>query len=147
MDDAIAYYRKALKSVDAVVIVLIVAAAALAFVVVYNLANINIAERQREIATLKVLGFTRGEYVAYIFREIVILSLIGGLLGLFSGIFLESFVITTAEVDLVMFGREIHAMSFVISFVLTMVFTGLVMLFMRGKLHKISMVESLKSIE
>ena len=147
MDDAIAYYRKALKSVDAVVIVLIVAAAALAFVVVYNLANINIAERQREIATLKVLGFTRGEYVSYIFREIVILSIIGGLLGLVFGIVLAHFVITTAEVDLVMFGREIHAMSFVISFVLTMVFTGLVMLFMRGKLHRISMVESLKSNE
>jgi putative ABC transport system permease protein len=147
MDDAITYYRRALKSVDAVVIVLIVAAAALAFVVVYNLANINIAERQREIATLKVLGFTRGEYVAYIFREIVILSVIGGLIGLFFGIFLEQFVITTAEVDLVMFGRDIHLMSFIISFALTMVFTGLVMLFMKGKLHKISMVESLKSIE
>ena len=147
VDEAINYYRKALKAVDSVVIILIIAAAALAFVVVYNLTNINIAERQREIATLKVLGFTSGENVAYIFRETILLSVIGGLLGLLLGIFLEAFVITTAEVDLVMFGREIHAWSYVLAFALTMVFTAIVMLFMKRKLDHISMVESLKSIE
>ncbi len=147
VDDAITYYRKALKAVDSVVIILIIAAAALAFVVVYNLTNINIAERQREIATLKVLGFTSGENVAYIFRETILLSVLGGIFGLVLGIFLEGFVITTAEVDLVMFGREIHAWSFVLAFALTMVFTAVVMLFMKRKLDHISMVESLKSIE
>ena len=129
------------------VVVLIVAAAALAFVVLYNLTNINITERAREIATLKVLGFTRKEVNAYIFRETMILSVIGAAAGLVLGIFLEAFVVQTAEVDQVMFGREIHALSFVIAFALTMVFTVLVMLVMRRKLKAIDMVESLKSNE
>ena len=146
-DEQIGSYRTMLKSVDSVVVVLIVAAAALAFVVLYNLTNINIAERAREIATLKVLGFTRKEVNAYIFRETMILSVIGAAAGLVLGIFLEAFVVQTAEVDQVMFGREIHALSFVIAFVLTLAFTVLVMLAMRGKLRRIDMVESLKSNE
>ena len=146
-DEQINSYRTMLTSVDSVVVVLIVAAAALAFVVLYNLTNINIAERAREIATLKVLGFTRKEVNAYIFRETMILSVIGAAAGLVLGIFLEAFVVQTAEVDQVMFGREIHALSFVIAFVLTLVFTVLVMLVMRGKLRRIDMVESLKSNE
>ena len=146
-DEQIDSYRTMLTSVDSVVVVLIVAAAALAFVVLYNLTNINIAERAREIATLKVLGFTRNEVNAYIFRETMILSVIGAAAGLVLGIFLEAFVVQTAEVDQVMFGREIHALSFVIAFVLTLVFTVLVMLVMRGKLRRIDMVESLKSNE
>ena len=115
--------------------------------VLYNLTNINIAERAREIATLKVLGFTRKEVNAYIFRETMILSVIGAAVGLVLGIFLESFVVQTAEVDQVMFGREIHALSFVVAFVLTLVFTALVMLVMRRKLQRTNMVESLKSNE
>ena len=146
-DEQIDSYRTMLTSVDSVVVVLIVAAAALAFVVLYNLTNINIAERAREIATLKVLGFTRKEVNAYIFRETMILSVIGAAVGLVLGIFLEAFVVQTAEVDQVMFGREIHALSFVIAFALTLVFTVLVMLAMRGKLRSIDMVESLKSNE
>lgn len=146
-DEQIDSYRTMLTSVDSVVVVLIVAAAALAFVVLYNLTNINIAERAREIATLKVLGFTRKEVNAYIFRETMILSVIGAAAGLVLGIYLEAFVVQTAEVDQVMFGREIHALSFVIAFVLTLVFTVLVMLVMRGKLRRIDMVESLKSNE
>ena len=146
-DEQIDSYRTMLTSVDSVVVVLIVAAAALAFVVLYNLTNINIAERAREIATLKVLGFTRKEVNAYIFRETMILSVIGAAVGLVLGIFLEAFVVQTAEVDQVMFGREIHALSFVIAFALTLVFTVLVMLAMRGKLRRIDMVESLKSNE
>lgn len=146
-DEQIDSYRTMLTSVDSVVVVLIVAAAALAFVVLYNLTNINIAERAREIATLKVLGFTRKEVNAYIFRETMILSVIGAACGLVLGIFLEAFVVQTAEVDQVMFGREIHVLSFVIAYVLTLVFTVLVMLAMRRKLRAIDMVESLKSNE
>ena len=94
------------------------AAAALAFIVLYNLTNINITERQREIATLKVLGFTPREVDAYIYRETALLSVIGCVLGLVLGVFMEGFVVVTAEVDQVMFGREIHAASFALAFLL-----------------------------
>ena len=137
-DEVIDSYKQMLRSVNMVVVVLVVAAAALAFIVLYNLTNINITERAREIATLKVLGFTPREVNAYIFREIVLLAMLGALVGL---------VVVTAEVDQVMFGRTIHWDSFVIAFVLTMVFTAVVMLVMRPKLAHIDMVESLKSNE
>lgn len=146
-DETIDSYRTMLKSVDSVVVVLIIAAAALAFVVLYNLTNINITERAREIATLKVLGFTPHEVNAYIYRETILLSIIGALVGLVLGIWMEGFVVTTAEVDQVMFGREIHALSFIIAFALTMVFSVIVTIAMRRKLAKIDMVESLKSVE
>ena len=146
-DETIGSYRTMLKTVDSVVVVLVVAAALLAFVVLYNLTNINITERAREIATLKVLGFTSREVDAYIFRETILLSVIGAAIGLVLGVFMEGFVITTAEVDQVMFGRDIHAASFAIAFALTMVFSGVVALAMRGKLRRIDMVESLKSNE
>ena len=146
-DETIGSYRTMLKTVDSVVVVLVVAAALLAFVVLYNLTNINITERAREIATLKVLGFTSREVDAYIFRETILLSVIGAAIGLVLGVFMEGFVITTAEVDQVMFGRDIHAASFAIAFALTMVFSGIVTLAMRGKLRRIDMVESLKSNE
>ena len=146
-DEVIDSYKQMLRSVNMVVVVLVVAAAALAFIVLYNLTNINITERAREIATLKVLGFTPREVNAYIFREIVLLAILGALVGLALGIVLEGFVVVTAEVDQVMFGRTIHWDSFVIAFVLTMVFTVIVMLVMRPKLARIDMVESLKSNE
>ena len=146
-DETIGTYRTMLKSVDAVVVILVVAAALLAFVVLYNLTNINITERQREIATLKVLGFTPNEVNAYIYRETILLSMIGALVGLVLGIFMEGFVVTTAEVDMVMFGRQIHALSFLIAFALTMVFSVFVSFAARFKLKKIDMVESLKSVE
>ncbi len=146
-DETIDSYRTMLTSVDMIVVVLVVSAAALAFIVLYNLTNINITERRREIASLKVLGFTKREVYAYIFREIVLLSLLGALLGLILGTFLESFVCVTAEVDYVMFGRDIHTSSYVISFVMTLAFTAFVMLFMRKKLNTVDMVESLKSVE
>ena len=130
-----------------IVVVLVVSAAALAFIVLYNLTNINIEERIREIATLKVLGFTRRETNAYIFREIILLAIIGGALGLVLGVFLEGFVVTTAEVDQVMFGRSIHPPSFVWGYVLTLVFSAISMLLMLPKLAKVNMVESLKSNE
>ncbi len=146
-DETIDSYRQMLSSVDMIVVVLVTAAAALAFIVLYNLTNINITERQREIASLKVLGFTPREVDLYIFREIILLTLIGAALGLVLGVWMEGFVVVTAEVDQVMFGRDIHVWSFVAAYVLTVVFSILVMLVMRRKLDKVDMVESLKSVE
>ena len=146
-DETIDSYRTMLKTVDSVVVVLVVAAALLAFVVLYNLTNINITERAREIATLKVLGFTPREVDAYIFRETMLLSVIGAVVGMLLGVVMEGFVITTAEVDQVMFGRDIHAASFVIAFALTLLFSLIVAVAMRKKLRRINMVESLKSNE
>ena len=146
-DETIDTYRTMLQSVNIIVVVLVAAAALLSFIVLYNLININITERRREIASLKVLGFTPREVNSYIFREVLMLTLIGAAIGLVLGVFLEGFVVSTAEVDYVMFGREIHAWSFVAAFALTIVFTCVVMLFMRPKLAAIDMVESLKSVE
>lgn len=146
-DETIDSYRTMLTSVDMIVVVLVVSAAALAFIVLYNLTNINITERRREIASLKVLGFTKSEVHAYIFREIALLTILGALIGLVLGILIEGFVVVTAEVDYVMFGRDIHVSSFVVSFVMTLVFAAFVMLFMRKKLQDVDMVESLKSVE
>lgn len=146
-DDIIDAYRKTVSVVDMIVVVLIVSAGLLAFIVLYNLTNINISERVREIASLKVLGFTKHEIYAYIFREIALLSILGDLVGMVFGVFLAHFVVVTAEVDQVMFGRTIHPMSFVYAFALTLVFTALILLLMRHKLDKVDMVESLKSVE
>lgn len=136
-----------LKIMDLVVLVLIVSAAALAFVVLYNLTNVNITERIREIATLKVLGFYDGEVSSYVFRESIILSLLGALVGLGLGYALCMFVITTAELDEVMFGRKIHAISYLWAFLVTAAFSMIVNLIMTRVLKKVSMVESLKSVE
>ncbi|MBR1828164.1 MAG: ABC transporter permease, partial [Atopobiaceae bacterium] len=146
-DETINLYRSMLKVVDLIVVVLIVSAAALAFIVLYNLTNINVSERVREIASLKVLGFTKGEVYAYIFREIALLSVVGDVLGMVLGTYLATFVITTAEVDYVMFGRSIHWPSYCYAFALTLVFTVLVILFMRRKLDHVNMAESLKSVD
>lgn len=146
-DETIDTYRSMLSSVNMIVAVLVVSAALLAFIVLYNLTNINISERSREIATLKVLGFLPRETNAYIFREVFLIAALGALIGLGLGVGMEAFVVLTAEVDGVMFGREIHLASFVIAFVLTMVFTWLSMLAMKPKIAHINMVESLKSNE
>ena len=146
-DEIIETYRTMLKTVNAVVWVLIIAAALLAFVVLYNLTNINITERTREIATLKVLGFTPRETNGYIFRETILLTIIGALVGCVLGIGMESFVVVTAEVDEMMFGRDIHLLSFAIAFVLTIAFSFIVSLAMRPKIKAINMVESLKSVD
>jgi putative ABC transport system permease protein len=136
-----------IKNIDYIVIVLIISAGALAFVVLYNLTNINITERQKEIATLKVLGFFDKEVSAYIYRETAILSLIGTAVGLLLGIVLHGFVVKTAEVDMVMFGRTITWLSYLLAAALTLVFSALVNLVMFRKLRNISMVESMKSGE
>ena len=146
-NETIDLYRNMLSVVDLVVVVLIVSAGLLAFIVLYNLTNINIEERVREIASLKVLGFTKREVYAYIFREIVLLALLGDALGMILGTFLETFVVTTAEVDYVMFGRSIHPMSYVYGFAVTLVFCGIILFAMRRKLDQVNMVESLKSVE
>lgn len=135
------------KSIDMIVIVLIVSAGLLAFVVLYNLTNININERHKEIATLKVLGFYEGEVASYILKETNILSALGGLLGMGLGKVLHAFVVRTAEVDMVMFGRIIVTKSYVNAFAMTMAFSLAVSLFMLRRLKKVSMVESLKAPE
>lgn len=140
-------YRTMLSAIDVIVVVLIVAAAALAFIVLYDLTTIDIGERIRETATLKVLGFRRGEVDAYVFREVAVLVLVGALAGLGLGTWLEGFVITTVEVDVVMFGRTIHAASYLWAFLLAGLFAAVVMLAMRPRLAAIDMVESLKSVD
>ena len=136
-----------LQKIDIIVVVLIVAAGLLAYVVLYNLTNINIAERVKEIATIKVLGFYDKEVYAYVYRENIVLSLIGTLTGLVLGIFLHMFVIYTVEVDATMFGRSIKFWSYAASAGLTILFSLLVNLAMRRKLRNISMVESMKAPE
>ncbi len=113
----------------------------------YNLTNINIAEREKEIATIKVLGFYDQEVSAYVYRETSILAVIGALIGLVFGVFLHRFVIRTAEVDLVMFGRSIYPPSYFWAAFLTLVFSAAVSLVMYRKLQHISMVESMKAPE
>ncbi len=134
-------------SIQMVVIVLVLSAAALAFVVLYNLSNVNISERMREIATIKVLGFTEKEVNAYVNRESLILAIIGSLCGLEIGIFLHHLIMNLAEMDDVMFGRTILWQSFLFSFLLTILFAWLVNFVMKFKLRKVKMVESLKAIE
>ncbi len=126
---------------------MIVAAGLLALIVLYNLSSINIHERIKEIATIKVLGFNDKEVAAYIFRENILLGLIGTLLGLPGGIGLHRIVILVGEVDLIRFGREAGVMAFVWAIVLSMGFTMLVNLILMRNLRKVDMVESLKSIE
>lgn len=140
-------FSKMLGSLNMVILVIIAAAGLLAFVVMYNLTNINITERIREIATLKVLGFYDGEVDSYIFRENIILSLFGTAVGLVLGVFLANFVITTAEVDLVMFGRNIYPLSYVLAAIVTMLFSAMVTLVMHKRLKNVDMIESLKSVE
>ena len=136
-----------MQALELVVVVLIVAAGMLAFIVLYNLNNINIIERRRELATLKVLGFYDMEVGSYVYRENVLLTVLGILAGVVMGFFLHRFVILTVEVDMIMFGRNIELPSYLYSVLLTCVFAVLINLGMFFKLKKIDMVESLKSAE
>jgi len=140
-------FSNMLNKIDYIVIVLIISAGLLAFVVLYNLTYINISERQKEIATIKVLGFHPLEVNSYIYRETLMLSIFGIILGLILGVWLHKFVIVTVEVTVIMFGREILPMSFVYAAAITLIFTGLVCLALVPRLRKISMVESLKSVD
>lgn len=136
-----------LRSLNLVIVVLIVSAGMLAFVVLYNLNNINITERQRELATLKVLGFYDGEVASYVYRENILLTIIGSVVGMVLGNFLHRYTILTVEVEEAMFGRQIHWQSYLYSFLFTAAFSLFVNWVMFYKLKKIDMVESLKSVE
>ena len=136
-----------LGALDEVIVVLIISAGMLAFVVLYNLNNINITERQRELATLKVLGFYNGEVAMYVYRENIVLTVLGAVFGIVLGKFLHGFIIVTVEIESVMFGRNIDLSSFIYGFLLTILFSLLVNGAMYFKLKKINMVESLKSVE
>lgn len=147
VSDNVAIYEDVLALMGTVIIVVILLSAALAFVVLYNLTNINIAERIREVATLKVLGFTRSEVSGYIFREVIVMTFIGALVGCVLGMPLTGYIAAAAETAQMMFGRIIEPTSFALSFVITMAFSIIVTLTMRPKLNQVNMVESLKSTE
>lgn len=134
-------------SLDIVIVILIVFAGMLHFIVLYNLTNINIQERNSEIATIKVLGFRQKEVYDYVFRENILLSLIGSFFGLILGYFLHKFIIISVELDMVMFVRSMHVTSYIYAFFMTLLFTSIINYSMRRILNNINMSESLKSIE
>lgn len=140
-------FRDQMGSIDSVVVILIVCAGALAFIVLYNLTNINIQERKNEIATIKVLGFYPKEVYDYVFRENWILGVIGSIIGLFFGKLIHMFIISTVEVEVAMFVRSVNIMSYVYAILITMFFIAFINYVMRKVLDKIDMVESLKSVE
>jgi putative ABC transport system permease protein len=136
-----------MKSLDYIVILVVACAAMLAFVVIYNLNNINITERLREIATIKVLGFYREETNSYVFRENSILTLAGSLLGVVLGHYLHAFVMSQIQVESVAFDVHVSGVSYLLSVVLTLLFNQTVNWVMSGRLEGIDMAESLKSVE
>ncbi len=136
-----------IESLNIIIYVLIISAGLLAFIVLYNLSNININERRRELASLKVLGFYDGEVNSYVMRENIILTVLGILLGVGLGKVLHGFVIGTCEIDSVMFGRLIKLPSYLYSAALTLIFSFIICFFTYFKLKKVDMIESLKSIE
>ena len=140
-------FTDSMEAIDYAVVIIITAAAALAFVVLYNLTNINITERTRELATLKVLGFFDREVTAYVYRENLFLTLFGIVLGLVMGRFLHAWMVLTVEVELVMFGRTAPPYAYVLAAVLTVVFSVAVNVAAHFKLKKVDMVESLKTVE
>lgn len=136
-----------LGSIDSIVAILIIAAVSLAFVVLYNLSNINISERKREIATLKVLGFYPSEVDKYINRETVLLTILGIVIGLLFGSYLSHFIISTCEPDYIMFDRHVYTLSYFYSLFITVIFTIIVTIVTHFNLKKINMVTSLKNVE
>ncbi len=140
-------FRDSIDAVDAAVMVIVLSAAALAFVVLYNLTNINIAERMRELATIKVLGFYDGEVAMYVYRENLVLTVLGILLGQPCGKLLTTWLVRTIEMDVVMFGRDARPGNYVLSILLSLAFAALVNFVMFFRLRKIDMVQSLKSVE
>ncbi len=140
-------FNDMISTLNLVTYILIISAAALSFVVLYNLTNVNVSERIREIATIKVLGFYNNEVYAYVYRENIVISVIGAVFGLFLGVILHNFIMVTLEFDDMMYGNVIKLPSYIISFAFTIFFSILVNLFMQGKLKRIKMVESLKSVE
>ena len=146
-DDIKSSMNDMLSSIDSIVAILIIAAASLAFVVLYNLSNINISERKREIATLKVLGFYPSEVDKYINRETVLLTILGIGIGLLFGSYLSHFIISTCEPDYIMFDRHVYTLSYFYSLFITIIFTIIVTIVTHFNLKKINMVTSLKNVE
>lgn len=138
---------KSMDSVNSVVLILIISAAALAFVVIYNLTNININERKRELATIKLLGFYDNELALYIYRENIVLTVIGSLLGILLGVLMTSYVLETAETNIMLFMKVVQPLNILYSVTLTIIFSVIVNLVMQGEFKKIDMIESLKSAE
>lgn len=136
-----------MKSMNYIIMLVVGCAGALAFIVLYNLTNINITERIREIATIKVLGFYPNETSSYVFRENIMLTAIAALVGLPIGKVLHAFIINQIQIDLMSFNMHIQPLSYVLAVVMTFVFAGIVNFVMYFRLEKISMTESLKSIE
>jgi len=135
------------EAMEVVTVVLIVLACALAFIVLFNLTVINITERTRELATIKVLGFQDTETAMYLYRENLVVTLLGIALGLFGGVYLEGFIITSVEIDIMKFPQYIAVSSFVLAAALSLFFSLFVNAATYRKLAKIDMVESLKNVE
>lgn len=146
-NDNVKTFDDIVSGLNKIIILLVGAASLLAFIVLYNLTTINISERTREIATLKVLGFYNNEVSSYVYRETLMLTLLGTAIGLLLGSGLERFVILTAETDNVMFLTDISVLSYILAFVITIVFSIIIQIFTYKKLKKIDMIESLKSVE
>jgi putative ABC transport system permease protein len=140
-------FNDMISTMNLVTYILIISAAALSFVVLYNLTNVNISERIREIATIKVLGFYDGEVANYVYRENLIITLIGAFFGIFLGMALHRYIMITVEMDNIMFGNAVKPVSYILSYVITVFFSLIVNIVMYGKLKKIPMVESLKAVE
>jgi putative ABC transport system permease protein len=147
IDSARKSFEETINSINIIILVMLIAAGALAFVVVYNLTNINISERTREIATIKVLGFKHSETNMYIFRENFVMGAVGIVLGGVIGYFLAQFMLRTVEVDMVKFVKDIEATSYLYAVLLTAFYIVMVNLMMTKRMKNISMVESLKAIE
>ena len=145
--DMLVRFSSMMSSMNYIVFVVIACAAALAFIVLYNLNNINITERIREIATIKVLGFYRNETAAYVFRENTALTAIGCAVGLLLGKLLHIYVMHKVDIDLMSFDVHVKAVSYLLSILLTFAFTWIVNRIMTGKLENINMAESLKSVD
>lgn len=147
ISDLVDWADDTLSSLNTIVLIVLAAAALLAIVVLYNLNSINIAERKRELATLKVLGFYDSEVASYVYKENILLTIIGILLGVVLGIFLHQYVITSIEVDMIMFGRSIFWYSYILGALLTFAFSVIINLIMYRSIRRIDMIESLKSVE
>ncbi len=147
IDDILERFNDMIDNLNKIVFVILICSCLLAFIVLYNLTTINITERIREIATLKVLGFHDKEVSLYVYRETMILTVLGALVGLIFGVFLHRFVITSAEMEFIMFQRNINGISYVYAFIITMIFSIIISIFTHFKLKKINMIEALKSVE
>lgn len=146
-DIMIETFNGVIDRLDMVITIFIVTAGLLALIILYNLTNISVQERIREIATIKVLGFTDGELTAYVYRENIFHTIVGIILGLVCGSILHKVIIDIAEVNVAMFGREIYKWSFLLAAFITAVFAAAVCFIVHKRLQKLDTISSLKSVE